>query len=171
MEIEVLIADIVRRVHAYKILEEEGQLFLFRFLYRQKVNTKYSAIDRIQFGKVSLECLLGHGLIPGDIELTTQAADSQLFEESRNTASNLQIANHKLSIADNLFRFSKISHIALIINSSREIPCPLLLVRSPRNNCIRDALSTSNPSCKLLYIALDDGLTPRNDCGLLVDIH
>lgn len=82
---------------------------------------------------MGLECFLCHRLVSSDVELAFEPTDTNLFEESRYTASDLHIADHELPVSDYLLRFGKVGYIAFIVDASCEVAGALLFIRPSRN--------------------------------------
>lgn len=83
----------------------------------------------------------------------------------------MYVTDHKLPIANDLLSLSEIGHMTFIIDSPCEVPSTLFPIRPSGYDCICDAFGVCDSGCELLDIALNYGLTPACDGGLLVECH
>lgn len=75
----------------------------------------------------------------------------------------MDIADHKLAVADDLLSLGEVGHIAFIVDSSCEVTSSLLFVGSPGDDSIADAFSTGNIGRELLHVPLNYWFTPTRD--------
>lgn len=120
---------------------------------------------------MGLECFLSGSLISSDVEFPTEATNAQLFKESRDAASDLQMADHEFSVADYLLSLRKIGHISLIVNAPRKITSALFFIRASRYDSVYNRLVGSHFGRELFNVALDDGFTPFGHIYLFIEAH
>ena len=109
---------------------------------------------------MEFKCLFSHCFISRYIQLSTQTWNSNLFKESWNTTSDLKMGKNHIFINNNLFSFSKVSNISIIINPSWIISSPCLFVWSSWNYVKGQTWIWWQDGCVGIDISLNDRLRP-----------
>lgn len=81
------------------------------------------------------------------------------------------MAAHKPSVADNLFRLCKVSHIALVIDPTCKVSGSLLFIGTAANQCIHDILFCCYLTLELFNVPLDYWLAPLSQTLLFRYLH